>query len=153
MDGPQKSLVQIIDYVLSPTDPKIIWVACSSGSLYRVDWTSGEGLEKSWKTSSKGTIHMTVASMDLAGEKRDVVFTTEKHDNGWRISAHELSFLGSSTATQSRVVYTSTQMIQILKAVDEGAIIVAASGPLTLARSTRSGTNFGSSSLPISCLL
>jgi NET1-associated nuclear protein 1 (U3 small nucleolar RNA-associated protein 17) len=85
---------------------------------------------------------MTVASMDSAGQRRDVVFTTEKHEEGWRISAHELSFLGNSTATQSRVVYTSTQMIQLLKAVDEGAIIVAASEERVLLGSLRS-TDFG----------
>ncbi len=99
---------------------------------------SGQGGERSWKTSSNGTIHMTVASMDSVGRRRDVLFTTEKHEDGWRISAHELSFLGSSSVTQSRVVYTSTQKIQILKAVDEGAIIVAASEERVLLGSLRS---------------
>jgi NET1-associated nuclear protein 1 (U3 small nucleolar RNA-associated protein 17) len=85
---------------------------------------------------------MTVASMDSTGHRRDVVFTTEKYDEGWRISAHEFSFLGSSTVTQSRVVYTSTQKIQILKAQDEGNIIVAASEERVLLGSLRS-TDFG----------
>lgn len=102
---------------------------------------SGEGWERSWKTSSNGTIHMTVASMNSTEHRRDVIFTTDKHEEGWRISAHELSYLGSSTATLSRVIYTSTQPIQLLKAVDEGAIIVAASEERVLLGSLRS-TNF-----------
>ena len=85
---------------------------------------------------------MTVASMYSGGHRWDVVFTTEKYEKGWRISAHELSFLGNSTATQSRVIYTSTQPIQLLKAVDEGAILVAASEERVLLGSLRS-TEFG----------
>jgi NET1-associated nuclear protein 1 (U3 small nucleolar RNA-associated protein 17) len=85
---------------------------------------------------------MTVASMDSAGNRRDVIFTTEKYEERWRISAHELSFMGSSTTTLSRIVYTSPQKIQILKALDEGAVIVAASEDRVLLGSLRS-TEFG----------
>jgi NET1-associated nuclear protein 1 (U3 small nucleolar RNA-associated protein 17) len=80
--------------------------------------------------------------MDSIEHRQDVVFTTEKHEEGWRISAHELSYLGSSTATRSRTIYASTQPIQLLKAVDEGAIIIAASEERVLLGSLRSA-DFG----------
>jgi NET1-associated nuclear protein 1 (U3 small nucleolar RNA-associated protein 17) len=76
--------------------------------------------------------------MDSTEQKRDVLFTTEEHDEGWRISAHELSTWGNKTTTQSRIIYKSNQMIQIIKAVDEGAVIMAASEKRVLLGSLRS---------------
>lgn len=137
-DQPRKLFVHIVDYILSANDPNIVWVACSDGSIYRVDWTSGEGWQKPWKTPSKGIHHMAVASMDLAGQMRDILFTTEEHDKEWRISAHELSTWGTKTTTQSRVIYRSSQMIQIIKAAGGGAIIMAASEERVLLGSLRS---------------
>lgn len=142
IDRSRGSLVHIVDYVSSPTNPEIIWVACSNGLIYRVNWASGEGWEKSWKSPSKRIIHMTVASMGSAERMRDVVFTAEKDNEGWRISAHELSVLGTSPTNQSRVIYKSAQTIQILKASDEGTIIVAASEEKVLLGALRS-TEFG----------
>jgi NET1-associated nuclear protein 1 (U3 small nucleolar RNA-associated protein 17) len=137
------SLVHIVDYVLSPSDPNIIWAACSDGSLYKVDWASGERSEKAWKTPSKNILRITVASLDSAEQGQDVLFTAEEHDGEWRISAHELSTLGTTTTSRSRVIYKSTQSIQIIKATDEGAIIVAASEERVLLGSLRSA-DFGS---------
>jgi NET1-associated nuclear protein 1 (U3 small nucleolar RNA-associated protein 17) len=86
---------------------------------------------------------MTVSSMDLDGHKRDIVFTSEAKGAGWQISAHDLGFLGKSFTTTSRIIYTSTQPIQILKAAIEGDIILAASEERILIGKLRSRT-FGS---------
>jgi NET1-associated nuclear protein 1 (U3 small nucleolar RNA-associated protein 17) len=116
----------IVAYVLSPTEPDIIWIACSDGFVYKVDWTSGEGSNRSWRVSHGGITNMAVAAINSAGRRRDVLFTTGKHDEGWRISAHEL-VVGKSATIESRTVYTSAQVIQILTANDEGTVIIAAS--------------------------
>lgn len=83
---------------------------------------------------------MTVASMESAGTRRDVVFTTEpRRDGGFRISATELA----SPTSIVRTIYTSPQRIQFLKTANEGSIVVGASENRILVgklRSTEYGT-------------
>ncbi|KAB8304819.1 hypothetical protein EYC80_004160 [Monilinia laxa] len=76
-DHSKHTFAHIVAYKFSPTDSNIVWVALSDGAIYRLDWTTGAGNDQSWKISSTGCIHMTVASMISAGRRRDVVFTTE----------------------------------------------------------------------------
>jgi NET1-associated nuclear protein 1 (U3 small nucleolar RNA-associated protein 17) len=86
---------------------------------------------------------MTVASMDSAGRKRDVVFTTEaRKDGGWRITANELAPPNSTIKTEARTVYTSKNRVNFLKTAKEGSIIVAASEDRILIGRLRS-TDYG----------
>lgn len=119
-------------------DSNILWVASSDGSIYKVDWTSGEGWDRTWNVSQLGITYMTVASMNSNERVRDVLFTCEEQDEGWRISAHELSVLGKSTTTQSRIIYTSPNAIQMMKTSPDGDVIVAASGERILLGALRS---------------
>ncbi|KAL2063593.1 hypothetical protein VTL71DRAFT_5398 [Oculimacula yallundae] len=130
---------RIIAFCLSPTDPDLLWVACSDGSVYSIDWTSGAGAEQYWGVSSSGCIYMTVASMESADRRRDVVFTTEaRKDGGFRITANELAPPNSSIQTAARTIYTSNQRINFLKTASDGSIIVAASGNKVLVGRLRS---------------
>ncbi|KAH7391243.1 WD repeat-containing protein-like protein [Cadophora sp. MPI-SDFR-AT-0126] len=129
----------IIAFCLSPTNSDLLWVACSDGSVYSIDWTSGAGSEQYWGVSSTGCIHMTVASMESAERRRDVVFTTEaRKDGGFRITANELARPNSSVQTAARTIYTSSHRINFLKTANQGSIIVAASGNKILVGRLRS---------------
>lgn len=129
---------RIVAYCLSPTNPNIIWVACSDGTVYRIDWTTGTGGNAWWMISSTDCIHMTVASMESAGRRRDVVFTTEtKKDGGFRITAQEMS-PETPKDTPTRTIYTTPNRIHFLKTAKEGSIIVAASGNRVLLGRLRS---------------
>ena len=129
----------IVTYCLSPTNSNLVWVACSDGSIYSVDWTSGKGANQSWTISSTGCIHMTAASTESAGRRRDVVFTTEvRKDGGWRITANELARPTDSFETAARTIYTSNQRINFLKTSKDGFVIVAASEKRILIGSLRS---------------
>ncbi|KAI6713547.1 hypothetical protein JHW43_003902 [Diplocarpon mali] len=130
---------RIIAFCLSPTEANLLWVACSDGSIYSIDWTSGAGAEQYWGISSTGCIHMTVASMESAGRRRDVAFTTEsRKDGGFRITANELAPPDSDIKTVARTIYTSYQRINFLKTAREGSIVVAASGNKILVGRLRS---------------
>jgi NET1-associated nuclear protein 1 (U3 small nucleolar RNA-associated protein 17) len=86
---------------------------------------------------------MTVASMESAGRRRDVVFTTEaKKDGGWRITANELAPPKGPIQTVARTIYTSNTRVQFLKTGKEGAVLVASSGKKVLIGSLRS-TDYG----------
>lgn len=130
---------RIITFCLSPTNSHILWVACSDGSIYSIDWTSGAGAEQYWGISSTGCVHMTAASMESAERRRDVIFTTEaRKDGGFRITANELAPPNSTVKTVARTIYTSNQRIQFLKSAREGSIVVAASGNKILVGRLRS---------------
>jgi NET1-associated nuclear protein 1 (U3 small nucleolar RNA-associated protein 17) len=117
-----------VSLCLSPSTPEIVWVACSDGNVYRVNWTSGEGAGYSWKTSSTGCVYMTVASMESLDRKRDIVFTTEAKGDIWRITANELTAPDSIIKTAARTIYTSTDRIRYLKTAAAGSVVVAVAG-------------------------
>ncbi|TVY84633.1 U3 small nucleolar RNA-associated protein [Lachnellula suecica] len=135
-----RSDVQIVTYCMSPTQSNIIWVACSHGHIYSIDWTSGAGATEWWVTSSTGCEYMTVASMESAGRRRDVVFTTERRKgDGWRITAHELALPNGKIAIAARTVYTTDDVrISFLKTAKEGTVIVGAAGKRVLLGRLRS---------------
>ncbi|TVY90152.1 U3 small nucleolar RNA-associated protein, partial [Lachnellula willkommii] len=130
---------RISTYCLSPTQPEIVWVACSDGHIYSVNWTSGAGATQWWATSSTGCDYMTVASMESAGRRRDVVFTTEKRkDEGWRVTAHELAPPDGEIKIAARTIYTSNDQITFLTTAKEGAVVVGAAGKKLLLGRLRS---------------
>ncbi|KAA8575645.1 hypothetical protein MFRU_020g00400 [Monilinia fructicola] len=132
-DHSKHTFAHIVAYKFSPTDSNIVWVALSDGAIYRLDWTTGAGNDQSWKISSTGCIHMTVASMISAGRRRDVVFTTEvRKDGGWRITANELTQPDSPIQTVARTIYTSKTPINYLKTAHGGSVLLAASGKSVL---------------------
>jgi NET1-associated nuclear protein 1 (U3 small nucleolar RNA-associated protein 17) len=117
---------RIITYYLSPTYENILWVAASDGSIFSLDWTTGAGAEQYWGISSTGCTHMTVASMESGGRRRDVVFTSEpRKGGGWRITANELAPPNGPVKTAARTIYTSSHRINFLSSVCEGSVIVA----------------------------
>ncbi|EPE24658.1 WD40 repeat-like protein [Glarea lozoyensis ATCC 20868] len=119
---------RIVSFSLSPTAPEIVWVACSDGNVYRVNWMTGEGASYSWKTSSTGCNFMTVAAMESLGRRRDVVFTTEAKGDGWRVTANELTAPDDPIKTAARTIYTSKDRIRYLKTGAAGSVVVAAAG-------------------------
>ncbi|KAI9744617.1 MAG: hypothetical protein M1818_002146 [Claussenomyces sp. TS43310] len=130
---------RVIAHALSPTDPKMIWVACSDGIVYYVNWTTSGSTQASWVTSTMGIISMAVASMDSVDRRRDIVYTTEAREGGgWRITAHELALPGGPVQPVARVIYTSNQEVQTIKAVSDGSILLAAAGSRVLLGNLRS---------------
>ncbi|RKF75498.1 U3 small nucleolar RNA-associated protein 17 [Golovinomyces cichoracearum] len=130
---------QIVTICLSPSKSNILWVACSDGSIFSVDWTTGAGADSFWTVSSTGCIHMTVASMESNGRKRDVIFTTEnRKDGGYRTTANELADPNGPIAIATRTIYTSKEPIQCLQAAIDGSVIVGASGNRILVGRLRS---------------
>ncbi|EHL02252.1 putative NET1-associated nuclear protein 1 [Glarea lozoyensis 74030] len=99
---------RIVSFSLSPTAPEIVWVACSDGNVYRVNWMT--------------------AAMESLGRRRDVVFTTEAKGDGWRVTANELTAPDDPIKTAARTIYTSKDRIRYLKTGAAGSVVVAAAG-------------------------
>ncbi|RKF55297.1 U3 small nucleolar RNA-associated protein 17 [Erysiphe neolycopersici] len=130
---------QIVTTCLSPSRKNIIWVACSNGSVFCVDWTTGDMADSFWTVSSTGCSHMTVASIESNGRRRDVIFTTgNRKDEGYRTTANELADISGPISTASRTIYTSKEPIQILRVSTDGSVIVGASAKRILIGRIRS---------------
>lgn len=128
LEAHERADARIVAYCLSPSSPQFVWVACSDGLIYRIDWLAGTGADSYWAASSTGVQHMTAASMISAGRTRDVLFTTERRkDEGFRITAHELTQPDDTVVTVARTIYTSPHAISFLKTVQNGEILVAVS--------------------------
>ncbi|KAI1003283.1 hypothetical protein K3495_g4929 [Podosphaera aphanis] len=139
LDATSISSTRIVTICLSSTETNKLWVACSDGSIFCVDWTTGVGAGSFWTVSSTGCKHMTVASMLSLGRRRDVIFTTEtRKDGGFRTTAFELADPNGPIAIAARTIYTSLDPIQSLKAASDGSIIVGASGKRILVGRLRS---------------
>ncbi|KUJ24196.1 WD40 repeat-like protein [Mollisia scopiformis] len=118
---------RIVAYCLSPTHPDHLWVSCSDGIVFSVNWTSGDGAGQHWITSSTGCNHMTAASMESAGRRRDVIFTTEvRKTGGFRITANELPL--PPTLPSTRTIYTSPHRIEFLQTSQDGSVVVGVTG-------------------------
>lgn len=82
---------------------------------------------------------MTVASMESAARRRDVVFTTEvRKEGGFRITANELATPDSGIVNAARTIYTSSERITLLKTSMSGSVVVASSGNRILVGHLRS---------------
>lgn len=104
-----------------------------------MDWTNGAGADQYWGISSTGCIHMTVASMESAGRRRDVVLTTElRRGGGWRITANELAPPNGPIKTEARTIHTSEHQVEFLHTANDGSIVVAAAGKKVLIGCLRS---------------
>ncbi|POS82622.1 hypothetical protein EPUL_005723, partial [Erysiphe pulchra] len=130
---------QIVTICLSSSQKNILWVACSNGSVFRVDWITGDMADSFWTVSSSGCSHMTVASIESNGRRRDVIFTTgNRKDEGYRTTANELADPSGPISTASRTIYTSKEPIQILRVSTDGSVIVGASAKRILIGRIRS---------------
>lgn len=124
------SLPRIVAFSLSPSQSNILWVACSDGNIFSIDWTTGLGRDQSWCIASAACVHMTVASMESAGRRRDVVFLTDirNGDGAFRVTANELHSPESGIPNDARTIYTSTEPINFMKTAREGSVLVGSSG-------------------------
>lgn len=124
------SLPRIIAFSLSPSRSNILWVACSDGNIFSIDWTTGLGGDQSWCIASAGCVHMTVASMESSGRRRDVVFLTDirNGDGAFRVTANELHSPESGIPNDARTIYTSTEPISLMRTAREGSVLVGSSG-------------------------
>ena len=116
----------IVGFVLSPTDPNLLYVATNLGSLYKYDWNKGKHLGR-WDISSQ---IFNLAGSDLAPTpaERDIIYTVDKKGQ-WMITAHRLSGKADASKTELRTLLKSSEPVTALKVLAGGKIIVASSGP------------------------
>lgn len=102
----------------------LVWVGCSDGRIWRLDWTAGSIEELKTRNGSQLT-SMAVETITVAGVPQEVLFTSERVGDGSEV----LAYLPTNLAEPDvRSVYTHTSQIQRFQAASGGRTLVATSG-------------------------
>ncbi|KAI0009428.1 sporulation protein [Xylariaceae sp. FL0662B] len=118
----KSSLAQVVSIVLSPTSPNLVWVASSTGHLWLIDWTKGDGFRLSLRLSCDLVHDMSVESMKIGRESRDVPLLSIKRDENWHIVACDIE---KSKLKRSKDILTQTMIIRNLRSIQNGYALTA----------------------------
>lgn len=121
--GANSGAPYLVASALSPTSPNLVWLAASDGRTWRIDWTTGAGVEDSFRTKA-GVIHdMTVGAVPLGKQVRDVLFVAESLKNSYKLVAYDPSDLA---APKTHILHDQPGRVNIVRASTGGAAVVAA---------------------------
>ncbi|KAL2166413.1 hypothetical protein VTG60DRAFT_2795 [Thermothelomyces hinnuleus] len=114
----------IVASVLSKCDTDYVWVACSDGRIWYINWMSGSGIDAPFKIEAKKVLDMTVDAVELGGKAEDVVLVLQKLTySSAQIFAYNTKAL---SAGRGKLLHTYDESPQLLQSVAGGRLIVAA---------------------------
>ncbi|KAK1975977.1 WD domain-containing protein [Colletotrichum cereale] len=111
----------------SQVKPDFLWVACSDGRVWRVNWKKGTAVYDEFRTQSQTALDMSVVAIEGAKNKTEVIYVSEgKKQSRGEIVAY---FGPDFTQPTSEVLFTSKQVdqgIHLLRSSVDGKTIVGA---------------------------
>lgn len=126
---------EITSFALSPTTPEHLYVTTSQGIVYLFNWEDGQKLGR-WQLNAHVWGLAVTAQISPDG-LLDTVYTREQaKGKKWRISAHKLRSGSEKSKTESKTIYSSSNSILHFRLVQDGRVIVIASGQRLLLGST-----------------
>lgn len=141
--APQGSTpVTIVATRLSTQDADFVWVACSDGQVYHINWTRGAETLPSFRTVSGTAKTMVVMPGAAREEKGDIVLVAESDKpHQMEVFAYQ-GKLGSATKSESVLILKRRgDGLQLLEASADGQILVGAlHDRLFLAVASQTGT-------------
>ncbi|KAG5973864.1 hypothetical protein E4U55_000227 [Claviceps digitariae] len=111
---------------LSTNDPQLVWVACSDGNVYCVNWTRSETAQPAFQTASGTAKALIVAPASYATTKEILIIA--ESDKPSRMDVIAYNPVDGSEA-QSKSLLTLKKQghgLQILETSDDGQVIVGA---------------------------
>ncbi|KAJ4297040.1 NET1-associated nuclear protein 1 [Collariella sp. IMI 366227] len=116
--------MHIVSAVLSKSNPDYIWVACSDGRIWHLDWTSGAGAETPFTVDAKKVLDVAVDELEIGGKTEDVLFVLKRLTSS---SAQVVVYNRKALeAKAGKLVHTYDESPQALRSVVGGRLIVAA---------------------------
>ena len=123
-DLDEPSATHIVSSALSKSNPDYLWVACSDGRIWHINWTSGEGANTPSTIDTKKLLDMAVDAIEVAGKVDDVLFTLNRLTKS---SAQIIAYNSKMLATKTgKLLHTYDESPQSLRPVAGGRAIVAA---------------------------
>lgn len=111
----------------SQIKPDFLWVACSDGRVWRVNWKKGTTVYDEFRTQSQTALDMSVAVIDGQKSKTEVIYVSElKKQSKGEIVAY---FGPDFTQPTSEVLFATKQIdhgIHLLRSSVDGKTIVGA---------------------------
>lgn len=121
--GANSGAPYLVASALSPTSPNLVWLAASDGRIWRVDWTTGSGVEDCFRTKA-GIIHdMTVDAVIVKKTASDVLFVSESLKSSFKIVAYDPSDLANP---KSHIIQSDAGNVNFLRIANGGSMLVAA---------------------------
>ncbi|KAL2136633.1 hypothetical protein VTI74DRAFT_2662 [Chaetomium olivicolor] len=115
---------RIVSAVLSKSDPDYIWVACSDGRVWHLNWTSGAGVDAPFAIDAKKVLDMTVDEVEIGGKTEDILLVLKRLT---RSSAQIVAYHRKALETKSgKLLHTCDEGPQSLRSIAGGRLVVAA---------------------------
>ncbi|KAG6009749.1 hypothetical protein E4U21_001498 [Claviceps maximensis] len=111
---------------LSKNDPQLVWVVCSDGNVYCVNWTRSETPQPAFQTSSGTAKALIVAPASYATTKEILLIAESDKLNRMDVTAYNPV---KNSEAQSKSLLTLKKQghgLQILESSDDGQVIVGA---------------------------
>ncbi len=115
----------IVAVLLSEKTPENVWVGCSDGRIWRIDWKSGATESFSTTTAGRRITDMSTQLMRLGKEPQEILFTSETAGSGTEIGAYKTT---GPSQLERLTLHSSEMSIRILRSAGEGRFLVGASG-------------------------
>lgn len=118
-------LAHIVSAVLSKVSSEHIWVACSDGRIWHINWVLGTGADTPFTINTKKLLDMTVESVELRGSTEDVLLVLQRlKKSRAQIVAYNTKALASNSG---KLIHTYDESPQLLRsAVGARAVVAAA---------------------------
>ncbi|KAK3943697.1 WD40-repeat-containing domain protein [Diplogelasinospora grovesii] len=122
--GKESTTAYIVASALSKTAPEYVWVACSDGRVWHINWTTGEGAETPHTIEAKKILDMTVEAVEFSKSTQDVLFVLQKLT---KASGQIVAYNSEALSTKNgKLVHTYHESPQMLRTAAGGRLIVAA---------------------------
>lgn len=109
---------------LSPTSPNFIWIASSTGRIWRGNWADGAGFDTPVQLDCITLTDLTVESVAMKNGTQDVPFVSVLIQDSWQIIA---CYFQDATLKNRKVIYTRGDIIENLKSMSNGQALAASS--------------------------
>jgi NET1-associated nuclear protein 1 (U3 small nucleolar RNA-associated protein 17) len=114
----------IVASVLSKSDAECLWVACSDGRIWHINWASGAGVETPFRIEAKKVLDVAVDAVEIGGKSEDVLLVLKRLTKS---SAQIVAYNAKALSTRSgKLLHTYDESPQLLRCAAEGKLIVAA---------------------------
>lgn len=111
----------------SKQSPDFVWVACSDGQVYHVEWTTASKVIPSFRTVSGTAKAMTIVPVIAEQETRDIVLIAESNRrNRMEVMAYQKKRRSSLQSKKLVVLEKPGQGLQLLEASEDGQVLVGA---------------------------
>jgi NET1-associated nuclear protein 1 (U3 small nucleolar RNA-associated protein 17) len=114
----------IVSSVLSTCDADYLWVACSDGRIWHINWTSGAGVDTPFRIEAKKVLDVAVDAVEIGGKSEDVLLVLKRlTKSSAQIVAYNTKALSTGIG---KLLHTYDESPQLLRSAAEGRLIVAA---------------------------